>query len=42
MLPLPIEPYEPRNLRSEMKRSGIFQNGSRDGRQPTDAEGKKA
>src|SRR3954465_3460747 len=38
MFPFPIDPYEPRNLRSEMKFFEIFQNGSRDGRQPTDAD----
>ena len=42
MFPFPIDPYEPRNFRSEMTFSGTFQNGSRDGRQPNDAEGKKA
>src|SRR5688572_32863219 len=42
MLPFPIDPYDPRNLRSEMSRSETFQKGSRDGRHPNDAEGKKA
>src|SRR5215203_873119 len=41
MLPFPIDPNEPRNLRSEMRLSGTFQNGSREGRQPNDADGKK-
>src|SRR5690349_15980396 len=42
MLPFPIEPYEPRNLRSEMNPLRTFQNGSADGRQPTATDGKKA
>jgi hypothetical protein len=42
MLPFPIDPNEPRNFRSEIRLSGTFQNGSRDGRHPNDMEGKKA
>src|SRR5687768_4338421 len=42
MFPFPIDPYEPRNFRSEITLWDTFQNGSREGRHPNDTDGKKA